>query len=76
MSYALDNGGNLNFKGHKNQTPLHIACAHGTLGVILVLIHRSDLVVDCEDDEGKLPLHYFCGRDEYKLGDEVHISRY
>ncbi|OJI96211.1 hypothetical protein ASPVEDRAFT_77990 [Aspergillus versicolor CBS 583.65] len=73
----LGEGANLDCRDNNDarRTPLHKACAAGTVGMIRFLALRgrgSEVVVNMEDSHGETPLHLVAGRDwvEMEGGEE------
>jgi alpha-tubulin suppressor-like RCC1 family protein len=83
LSYALNNGANINLKDEHGNTPLLVACQNGHMNVATLLINRG-ADVNLANIKGNTPLHYSLayqhggiakllvskGADEYVLNKE------
>ncbi|KAJ3095201.1 hypothetical protein HDU97_007152 [Phlyctochytrium planicorne] len=48
------------YSPHQWLTPLHIACTHGQIGIVEILLKEANSPVNARDKEGWTPLHCAC----------------
>ncbi|GFQ94358.1 peptide chain release factor 2 [Trichonephila clavata] len=52
---------------HNGHTPLHLACANGSTGVVNLLLKREDIDVNAINEDGYTPLDLACKKDKAEV---------
>ena len=79
-----DVGSDINIKGYKGRSLLHIACNGGNVSLVQTLIRDHKFDINARDDDNNTPLHVaaFCGKKEVALflinevGCDINIKGY
>ena len=58
---------NINVRGHRDRTPLHMACFKGYSDHVELLLHDYDTNINAEDADGNTPLHFASATGFYEI---------
>ena len=58
---------NINARGHRERTPLHMACFKGYTDHVELLLHDFDLNINAQDVDGNTPLHFASASGYYEI---------